>query len=112
MSSIPLTGDSQTDSDILAFIKARQNILQKKCKNIPWKPAKAHIALLFSPTLGGSRKLQRKEGATAVVWVASCELSPASPSPGADVWVAGLGAPAAPGQALSPYSRPWLFSVP
>uniref|UniRef100_G3UHN8 Kinesin-like protein KIF6/9 C-terminal domain-containing protein n=1 Tax=Loxodonta africana TaxID=9785 RepID=G3UHN8_LOXAF len=29
-SSIPLTGDSQTDSDILAFIKARQNILQKK----------------------------------------------------------------------------------
>lgn len=31
-SSVPLTGDSQTDSDILAFIKARQNILQKKCK--------------------------------------------------------------------------------
>lgn len=31
-SSIPLTGDSQTDSDILAFIKARQSILQKKCK--------------------------------------------------------------------------------
>ncbi|KAL6031533.1 hypothetical protein STEG23_017468, partial [Scotinomys teguina] len=30
MSSIPLTGDSQTDSDILAFIKARQSILQKK----------------------------------------------------------------------------------
>ncbi|NXL95441.1 KIF6 protein, partial [Alectura lathami] len=29
-SSIPLTGDSQTDADILAFIKARQNILQKK----------------------------------------------------------------------------------
>ncbi|XP_032109521.1 kinesin-like protein KIF6 isoform X5 [Sapajus apella] len=29
--SIPLTGDSQTDSDILAFIKARQSILQKKC---------------------------------------------------------------------------------
>ncbi|XP_032109518.1 kinesin-like protein KIF6 isoform X2 [Sapajus apella] len=28
--SIPLTGDSQTDSDILAFIKARQSILQKK----------------------------------------------------------------------------------
>ncbi|XP_035179170.1 kinesin-like protein KIF6 isoform X4 [Oxyura jamaicensis] len=28
--SIPLTGDSQTDADILAFIKARQNILQKK----------------------------------------------------------------------------------
>ncbi|XP_047936046.2 kinesin-like protein KIF6 isoform X2 [Anser cygnoides] len=27
---IPLTGDSQTDADILAFIKARQNILQKK----------------------------------------------------------------------------------
>uniref|UniRef100_H0XJJ0 Kinesin-like protein KIF6/9 C-terminal domain-containing protein n=1 Tax=Otolemur garnettii TaxID=30611 RepID=H0XJJ0_OTOGA len=32
MSSIPLTGDSQTDSDILAFIKARQNVLQKKCE--------------------------------------------------------------------------------
>uniref|UniRef100_A0A2K5WZZ7 Kinesin-like protein n=1 Tax=Macaca fascicularis TaxID=9541 RepID=A0A2K5WZZ7_MACFA len=31
MSSIPLTGDSQTDSDILAFIKARQSILQKQC---------------------------------------------------------------------------------
>ncbi|XP_037002076.2 kinesin-like protein KIF6 [Artibeus jamaicensis] len=31
VSSIPLTGDSQTDSDILAFIKARQNVLQKKC---------------------------------------------------------------------------------
>ncbi|XP_045399582.1 kinesin-like protein KIF6 isoform X2 [Lemur catta] len=31
MSSVPLTGDSQTDSDILAFIKARQNVLQKKC---------------------------------------------------------------------------------
>ncbi|XP_058519563.1 kinesin-like protein KIF6 isoform X2 [Ochotona princeps] len=30
MSSIPLTGDSQTDSDILAFIKARQSILQRK----------------------------------------------------------------------------------
>ncbi|XP_077017816.1 kinesin-like protein KIF6 isoform X2 [Tamandua tetradactyla] len=30
-SSIPLTGDSQTDSDILAFIKARQSVLQKKC---------------------------------------------------------------------------------
>nr|XP_036861905.1 uncharacterized protein LOC118970134 [Manis javanica] len=30
VSSIPLTGDSQTDSDILAFIKARQSILQKK----------------------------------------------------------------------------------
>nr|XP_054414745.1 kinesin-like protein KIF6 isoform X2 [Pongo abelii] len=31
VSSIPLTGDSQTDSDILAFIKARQSILQKQC---------------------------------------------------------------------------------
>ncbi|KAM8779967.1 kinesin-like protein KIF6 [Rhynchonycteris naso] len=31
MSSIPLTGDSQTDSDILAFIRARENIL-KKCE--------------------------------------------------------------------------------
>uniref|UniRef100_A0A2K6EY23 Kinesin family member 6 n=2 Tax=Propithecus coquereli TaxID=379532 RepID=A0A2K6EY23_PROCO len=30
MSSVPLTGDSQTDSNILAFIKARQSILQKK----------------------------------------------------------------------------------
>ncbi|XP_005873854.1 PREDICTED: kinesin-like protein KIF6 [Myotis brandtii] len=34
-SSVPLTGDSQTDSDILAFIKARQNILQKK-SSAPW----------------------------------------------------------------------------
>uniref|UniRef100_A0A8C4Y3A7 Kinesin-like protein KIF6/9 C-terminal domain-containing protein n=1 Tax=Gopherus evgoodei TaxID=1825980 RepID=A0A8C4Y3A7_9SAUR len=31
-SSVPLTGDSQTDADILAFIKARQNLLQKKGK--------------------------------------------------------------------------------
>uniref|UniRef100_A0A7N4PLR9 Kinesin family member 6 n=1 Tax=Sarcophilus harrisii TaxID=9305 RepID=A0A7N4PLR9_SARHA len=29
-SAIPFTGDSQTDTDILAFIKARQNLLQKK----------------------------------------------------------------------------------
>ncbi|NXI36936.1 KIF6 protein, partial [Galbula dea] len=28
--SIPLTGDSEADADILAFIKAKQNILQKK----------------------------------------------------------------------------------
>ncbi|KAM6280655.1 kinesin-like protein KIF6 isoform 2-T2 [Porphyrio hochstetteri] len=28
--AIPLTGDSQADADILAFMKARQNILQKK----------------------------------------------------------------------------------
>ncbi|XP_073484853.1 kinesin-like protein KIF6 [Aquarana catesbeiana] len=27
---IPLTGDSQTDADILAFVKARQNLLQRK----------------------------------------------------------------------------------
>ncbi|NWS65458.1 KIF6 protein, partial [Crotophaga sulcirostris] len=32
-SSVPLTGDSQADADILAFIKARQNILQKKGKS-------------------------------------------------------------------------------
>ncbi|XP_038199714.2 kinesin-like protein KIF6 [Arvicola amphibius] len=82
MSSIPLTGDSQTDSDILAFIKARQNVLQKKCKNIPWKPAKARLSLLFCPIQGVSRKWQRKKAATAVVWVTSCELSPASPRPG------------------------------
>uniref|UniRef100_A0A8C0B2I0 Kinesin family member 6 n=1 Tax=Buteo japonicus TaxID=224669 RepID=A0A8C0B2I0_9AVES len=31
--SIPLTGDSQADADILAFIKARRNILQKKGKS-------------------------------------------------------------------------------
>ncbi|NXF06849.1 KIF6 protein, partial [Smithornis capensis] len=31
--SIPLTGDSQADADILAFIKARQKILQKKGKS-------------------------------------------------------------------------------
>ncbi|XP_038617120.1 kinesin-like protein KIF6 [Tachyglossus aculeatus] len=29
-SSIPLTGDSQTDADILAFVRARQNLMQKK----------------------------------------------------------------------------------
>uniref|UniRef100_A0A7N5JTI7 Kinesin-like protein n=1 Tax=Ailuropoda melanoleuca TaxID=9646 RepID=A0A7N5JTI7_AILME len=34
-SSVPLTGDSQTDSDILAFIKARQSILQKKSVDRP-----------------------------------------------------------------------------
>ncbi|XP_068003875.1 kinesin-like protein KIF6 [Melanerpes formicivorus] len=28
--SVPLTGDSEADADILAFIKARQSILQKK----------------------------------------------------------------------------------
>ncbi|XP_043940798.1 kinesin-like protein KIF6 [Protopterus annectens] len=28
--SIPLTGDSQTDADILAFVKARQNLMQRK----------------------------------------------------------------------------------
>lgn len=27
--SIPLTGDQQTDADILAFIKARQNLLTR-----------------------------------------------------------------------------------
>ena len=27
---IPLTGDSQADEDIRAFIRARQNILQQK----------------------------------------------------------------------------------
>ncbi|NWW50772.1 KIF6 protein, partial [Pedionomus torquatus] len=31
--SVPLTGDNQADADILAFIKARQNILQKKGKS-------------------------------------------------------------------------------
>ncbi|XP_039553834.1 kinesin-like protein KIF6 isoform X1 [Passer montanus] len=36
--SIPLTGDSQADADILAFIKARQNILQKKVKCISLSP--------------------------------------------------------------------------
>ncbi|XP_039770771.1 kinesin-like protein KIF6 isoform X2 [Ornithorhynchus anatinus] len=29
-SSIPLTGDSQTDADILAFVRARQNLMQKR----------------------------------------------------------------------------------
>ncbi|NXE48574.1 KIF6 protein, partial [Casuarius casuarius] len=33
-SSVPLTGDSQIDADILAFIKARGNILQKKGKSL------------------------------------------------------------------------------
>ncbi|KAM6127969.1 LOW QUALITY PROTEIN: kinesin-like protein KIF6 [Pterocles gutturalis] len=32
-SSVPLTGDSQADADILAFLKARQNILEKKGKS-------------------------------------------------------------------------------
>ncbi|XP_077760264.1 kinesin-like protein KIF6 isoform X2 [Canis aureus] len=41
-SSVPLTGDSQTDSDILAFIKARQSILQKKSAPQLW------TGLLFS----------------------------------------------------------------
>ncbi|XP_064150577.1 kinesin-like protein KIF6 [Loxodonta africana] len=55
-SSIPLTGDSQTDSDILAFIKARQNILQKKCKSPPLvAPPEPYVTLLCSPTLGGGK---------------------------------------------------------
>lgn len=29
-SSIPLTGDKRADADIMAFIKARQNLLQRK----------------------------------------------------------------------------------
>nr|XP_033794532.1 kinesin-like protein KIF6 [Geotrypetes seraphini] len=29
-SAIPLTGDSQVDADIMAFVKARQNLIQKK----------------------------------------------------------------------------------
>lgn len=33
VSSVPLTGDSQTDSDILAFIRARQSILQRTGSN-------------------------------------------------------------------------------
>ncbi|XP_044306335.1 kinesin-like protein KIF6 [Varanus komodoensis] len=32
-SSIPFTGDHQIDADILAFIRARQNLLQKKSKS-------------------------------------------------------------------------------
>ncbi|XP_063774909.1 kinesin-like protein KIF6 isoform X2 [Pseudophryne corroboree] len=32
---IPLTGDSQTDADILAFVRARQNLLQRKGSNYP-----------------------------------------------------------------------------
>ncbi|KAG8432111.1 hypothetical protein GDO86_017843 [Hymenochirus boettgeri] len=31
-SPIPLTGDSQTDADILAFVRARQNLMQRKGK--------------------------------------------------------------------------------
>uniref|UniRef100_A0A8C4KZ94 Kinesin-like protein n=1 Tax=Equus asinus TaxID=9793 RepID=A0A8C4KZ94_EQUAS len=42
MSSIPLTGDSQTDSDILAFIKARQSILEKKCLHWAGHPLRSY----------------------------------------------------------------------
>lgn len=51
MSSIPLTGDSQTDSDILAFIKARQSILEKKCK-CAFLQGHRHPALLTNTWLG------------------------------------------------------------
>ncbi|CAM4537606.1 unnamed protein product [Lepidochelys olivacea] len=44
-SSIPLTGDSQTDADILAFIKARQNLLQKKAA---WGTSEFLVALQYS----------------------------------------------------------------
>ncbi|XP_072266412.1 kinesin-like protein KIF6 [Pyxicephalus adspersus] len=42
---IPLTGDSQTDADILAFVRARQNLLQRKGKN---DEQKQHMVLLLS----------------------------------------------------------------
>ncbi|EGV95729.1 Kinesin-like protein KIF6 [Cricetulus griseus] len=61
MSSIPLTGDSQTDSDILAFIKARQSILQKKCKSTaPGTPPRPSCPYLFlCPTLGRRGRLEQ-----------------------------------------------------
>ncbi|KAM5262645.1 kinesin-like protein KIF6 [Ctenodactylus gundi] len=48
-SSIPLTGDSQTDSDILAFIKARQSILQKsdKLMSVADRPLLLFIPLIW-----------------------------------------------------------------
>ncbi|XP_045698775.1 kinesin-like protein KIF6 [Phyllostomus hastatus] len=64
VSSIPLTGDSQTDSDILAFIKARQNILQKKSLFI--RCPQSHLSLAqASPNrrgLGGLGALRLLHG--------------------------------------------------
>ncbi|XP_031958633.1 kinesin-like protein KIF6 isoform X3 [Corvus moneduloides] len=47
--SIPLTGDSQADADILAFIKARQNILQKKVQCISLSPFRLEEQMKFLP---------------------------------------------------------------
>ncbi|XP_021115533.1 kinesin-like protein KIF6 isoform X2 [Heterocephalus glaber] len=49
-SSIPLTGDSQTDSDILAFIRARQSILQRKCKCTHLQLHEARASALLAST--------------------------------------------------------------
>ncbi|XP_074899032.1 kinesin-like protein KIF6 [Buteo buteo] len=45
--SIPLTGDSQADADILAFIKARRNILQKKAQCYSLSPFRLGEQLKF-----------------------------------------------------------------
>ncbi|XP_009083014.1 PREDICTED: kinesin-like protein KIF6 [Acanthisitta chloris] len=50
-SSIPLTGDSQTDADILAFIKARQSILQKK-GDPPVKGRSETVERIWETSLG------------------------------------------------------------
>lgn len=72
VSTIPLTGDRQTDSDILAFIKARQSILQKKCKCASLgSPPRPPSPALFANTWGrgcegeaGARsRMRRKEEA-------------------------------------------------
>uniref|UniRef100_A0A8V5FYB4 Kinesin-like protein KIF6/9 C-terminal domain-containing protein n=1 Tax=Melopsittacus undulatus TaxID=13146 RepID=A0A8V5FYB4_MELUD len=47
--SIPLTGDSQADADILAFIKARQNILQKKGKSCQEMGSQTKISSMLKP---------------------------------------------------------------
>ncbi|KAF4013362.1 hypothetical protein G4228_005014 [Cervus hanglu yarkandensis] len=48
VSSVPLTGDSQTDSDILAFIKARQNILQRTGKS-PFPGSSSRTQVMVRP---------------------------------------------------------------
>ncbi|KAM4678865.1 kinesin-like protein KIF6 [Amazona ochrocephala] len=47
--SIPLTGDSQADADILAFIKARQSILQKKGKSCQKMGSHTKISSMLKP---------------------------------------------------------------
>uniref|UniRef100_A0A8D1FAP9 Kinesin-like protein KIF6/9 C-terminal domain-containing protein n=1 Tax=Sus scrofa TaxID=9823 RepID=A0A8D1FAP9_PIG len=64
VSSVPLTGDSQTDSDILAFIRARQSILQRTGKGA--SPGAHPVPALLSQGGGGrcqnSRQLKEAAG--------------------------------------------------